>query len=164
MKEPTYPLTIFYDRSCPLCAEELHAIRDYDHDDRLRLLDCSPPGFYNDAAAEAGVSAFDLMHQIHARDAAGRWYRGIDVFVIAYRAAGIEALARLWAWPRLRPVWDRVYMWVARNRHWLSRLHLNAPFGWLVRRMAGRARARLERQASCTNDTLCDCPTDRTER
>lgn len=139
MKPPQYPLTILYDRSCPLCAAELHAIRDYDLENRLRLIDCSPPGFHDEAAAAAGVSAFDLMHQIHARDAAGRWYRGVDVFVLAYRAAGIEAMARLWATPRLRPLWDWLYRWVARHRTTLSRLHLNAAFGWLVRRAARRA-------------------------
>jgi predicted DCC family thiol-disulfide oxidoreductase YuxK len=142
MNAPQFPLTIFYDRSCPLCSQELHAIRDYDRHDRLRLIDCSPPGFHSEAAAAAGVSAFDLMHQIHARDAAGRWYRGVDVFIIAYRAAGIEAVARLWAHPSLRPLWDRLYLWIARHRMILSRLHLNAAFGWFVRRAARRAEAR----------------------
>jgi len=142
MKEPVYPLTIFYDRSCPMCAEELHAVRDYDSESRLRLIDCSPPQFEDKAAVADGVSRFDLMHQIHARDAAGRWYRGVDVFIFAYRAAGIEGVARLCAHPRLRPLWDRLYMWVARNRKGLSRLHLNSAFGVLVRRMAKKAQAR----------------------
>lgn len=150
MNAPQFPLTIFYDRSCPLCAEELHAIRDYDRHGRLRLIDCSPPGFHNEAAAVAGVSAFDLMHQIHARDAAGRWYRGVDVFILAYRAAGIEAIARLWAHPRLRPLWDRLYLWVARHRMILSRLHLNAAFGYLVRRAARKAE---QRRRNCGNGT-----------
>jgi len=150
MNAPCFPLTIFYDRSCPLCAKELHALIDFDRDDRLRLIDCSPPGFHSEAAAAAGVSAFDLMHQIHARDAAGRWYRGVDVFIMAYRAAGIEAVARLWAHPRLRPLWDRLYLWVARHRMILSRLHLNAAFGWLVRRAARRAEQRI---SECGNGT-----------
>jgi predicted DCC family thiol-disulfide oxidoreductase YuxK len=145
MKEPRYPLTIFYDRSCPLCEQELHAIRDYDRHGELRLVDCSPPSFHDDAAAAAGISAFDLMHQIHALDAAGRWYRGVDVFVLAYRAAGIEAVARLWAHPRLRPLWDRLYRWVARHRMLLSRLHLNAAFGRLVHFAARRAERRRQR-------------------
>jgi predicted DCC family thiol-disulfide oxidoreductase YuxK len=152
MNAPRYPLTIFYDRSCPMCSQELHAIRDYDRHDRLRLIDCSPPGFHHEAAAAAGVSAYELMHQIHARDAAGRWYRGVDVFVIAYRAAGIESVARLWAHPRLRPLWDWLYLWIARHRMFLSRLHLNAGFGWLVRRAARRAEARISR---CGNG---NCP------
>jgi predicted DCC family thiol-disulfide oxidoreductase YuxK len=152
MKEPRYPLTIFYDRSCPLCSQELHAIRDYDREDRLRLIDCSPPAFHDEAAAAAGVPAFDLMHQIHARDAAGRWYRGVDVFILAYRAAGIEALARLWAYPRLRPLWDRLYLWIAKHRRILSRLHLNAAFGLLVRRAARRAQRRI---GACGNGA---CP------
>jgi predicted DCC family thiol-disulfide oxidoreductase YuxK len=152
MKEPCYPLTIFYDRSCALCSHELHAIRDHDRRQRLRLIDCSPPAFHDEVAAAAGVSAFDLMHQIHARDAAGRWYRGVDVFILAYRAAGIEALARLWAYPPLRPLWDRLYLWIAKHRVLLSRLHVNAAFGWLVRRAARRAQRRI---GSCGNGA---CP------
>ncbi|HZM36614.1 MAG TPA: hypothetical protein VFC18_19280 [Burkholderiales bacterium] len=27
---PRYPLTVFYDRSCPLCAEEMHALKARD--------------------------------------------------------------------------------------------------------------------------------------
>ena len=41
MNASRYPLTIYYDASCPLCAAEMHALRDEDHACRLRLVDCS---------------------------------------------------------------------------------------------------------------------------
>lgn len=62
----------------------------------------SAPGF-SDAAA--GLDTPALMARIHARDAGGRWYHGIDVFELAYRAADLDRVAALWAHPCLRPLW-----------------------------------------------------------
>lgn len=152
MKAPDFPLTIYYDGGCPMCTEEMHALRDYDRHARLRLVDCSPPDFRDDAVAAAGLPVPELMKQIHARDAAGRWYRGVEVFELAYQAAGIEAIARLWANPRWRPLWDRLYPWIARHRMPLSRLGLNAAFGCLVRRAARKAQ---RRGRGCSAET-CD--------
>ena len=139
MSEPNYPLTIFYDASCPLCASELHALRDHDERRSLVLVDCSAEEFADASTKAAGISRADLMQCIHARDATGRWYRGVDVLALAYRTAGIESIARLWAHPRLRPLWSRVYPWIARHRMTLSRLRLHGLFGWLIRRAARRA-------------------------
>ena len=139
---PVYPVTIYYDASCPLCAAELHAIRDNDRARRLILVDCSSPGFSDKDTRVAGLAATELMSFIHACDASGRWYRGVDVFVLAYRAAGIESIAGACAHPRLRPIWDRLYRWIARHRRLLSRLHLHGVFGWCIRRAARRATRR----------------------
>lgn len=150
MTRPSFPLTIYYDASCPLCAAELHAIRDYDEQKRLDLIDCSSPDFRSDETEAAGITIAELMETIHARDAAGRWYRGVDVFVLAYTSVGIEGIAGLWAHPGLRPLWDRLYPWIARHRMALSRLHLHGAFGWLVRRAAQRAdRQRTECGRTC---------------
>ena len=142
MNAVAWPLQIYYDRSCPLCREEMHALLAHDHLGRLRLVDASVPGFDDPALAAAGLDQAALMRLIHARDAAGRWYRGVEVFELAYGAAGLVSVARLWANPRLRPLWDRLYPWVARMRQPLSKLRLNRAYGWLVRRAAARAQAR----------------------
>lgn len=139
MTAPCYPLTIYFDASCPLCAAELQTLRDHDGESRLELVDCSAPGFRDDATAADGIGVAELKRRIHARDAAGRWYRGVDVFALAYRAAGIEAIARIGASARLRPCCDRLYAWIADHRAALSRLRLHRPFGWLVRRAARKA-------------------------
>jgi predicted DCC family thiol-disulfide oxidoreductase YuxK len=150
-----YPLTIYYDQSCPLCAEEMHTLKSFDAHGRLQLIDCSAPAFADADAQQAGITRHALMRRIHARDAAGRWLDGVAVFKVAYAAAGINAVAKLWGYPRWQPLLDRSYMWVARNRMWLSRLRLNKVYGQLVRLAARRAQ---RRSAACADQA---CAADR---
>ncbi|HEX5756321.1 MAG TPA: DUF393 domain-containing protein, partial [Arenimonas sp.] len=147
-----WPLTIYYDASCPLCAREMHALAAHDANARLRLVDCSPPSFADAECAAAGIGREALMQAIHARDGEGRWHRGIAVFELAYRGAGIEGIAALWAHPWLRPIWERAYPWVALHRMGLSRLGFSRPFGWLVAMLARRA----QRRARACRDGRCE--------
>ncbi len=150
----TWPLTIYYDRSCPLCREEMQALKDHDREDRLRLVDASAPGFQDPHVAAAGLSPAELMRLIHARDAAGRWYVGVPVFELAYGAAGLAGIARFWGHPRLRPLWDAAYPWIARLRQPLSALRLNRAYGAWVRRAAARA----PRRSQACRDGACRLP------
>ena len=150
----TWPLTIYYDRSCPLCREEMQALKDHDREDRLRLVDASAPGFRDPHVAAAGLAPAELMRRIHARDAAGRWYVGVPVFELAYGAAGLAGIARFWGHPRLRPLWDAAYPWIARLRQPLSALRLNRAYGAWVRRAAARA----QRRSQACRDGACRLP------
>lgn len=145
----SFPLTIYYDASCPLCAREMHALKDYDRGQRLRLVDCSEVGFSDPDAADAGVTRAQMMELIRARDADGRWFVGVDVFVLAYEAAGLAGISSLWANRALRPLWDRLYPWVARHRMGLSKIGFTEPFNRLVRWSAARA---LRRSQACHED------------
>lgn len=120
-----YPLTVFYDASCPMCASEMHAIKTLDAHGRIELVDCSAAAFDEGALARGGYCRADAMSLIHARDGDGRWLVGVDVFEAAYRAAGLETIARFWGNRRLRPIIERLYPWVARHRQRLSGLGLN---------------------------------------
>jgi len=139
-----YPLTVFYDASCPMCASEMHAIKALDAQGRIELVDCSAAAFDEAALTGGGYCRADAMSLIHARDADGRWLVGVDVFEAAYRAAGLEAIARIWGSRRLRPLLDRMYPWVARNRQRLSRL----GFNFLVRLVMAAAIFRASASAS----------------
>jgi predicted DCC family thiol-disulfide oxidoreductase YuxK len=141
-RQTAYPLAIYYDKSCPLCAEEMHTLKKYDAHERLVLIDCSSPDFADADARAAGIKNSDLMRRIHARDAAGNWLDGVVVFEMAYGAVGINGVARLWGYPRLQLLWDRIYMWIARNRMWLSWLGLNKVYGQFVKFAARRAERR----------------------
>ena len=131
------PLTVYYDKSCPMCATEMHVLQDLDWRGRLKLVDCSAPGFNDGAAAKEGVTREAMMTRLHARDPEGRWLTGLDAFEAVYASAGLDGPARLWGDRRLRPVLDRIYPVLARHRQPLSRLGLHRVVGALLR-AAGR--------------------------
>lgn len=145
-----FPLTIYYDASCPLCRQEMHTIKRYDWRDRLRLVDCSVADFDDPVARQAGVTQAEMMRLIRARDAHGLWFVGVDVFVLAYRATDNRLVAGLWANACLRPLWDRLYPWVARYRMPLSKIGFTGLFNRLVRWSAARAH---RRSRSCQDGT-----------
>lgn len=147
-----WPLRIYYDAACPLCAQEMHALAAYDAFGRLQLVDCSAMDFCDPHLAAAGISPKQAMDFIHARDAQGGWLKGIAVFEAAYAAIGVRSMARLLAHPSLRPTWDWLYPRVANNRMWLSRMGLNRLFGMVVAMAARRAATR----AMTCDENGCD--------
>jgi predicted DCC family thiol-disulfide oxidoreductase YuxK len=147
-----FPLTIFYDASCPLCRKEMYALKEYDAQNRLHLVDCSIDGFQDRLAQQANISRADMMKLIHARDANGQWLIGVDVFIEAYRAAGIEAVAKFFEFRATRPFLNRLYPWIARNRMLLSRLGVTDTFEFFVKRAARRAQIK----AMSCNEEKCD--------
>ena len=146
-----FPLTIYYDASCPLCAGEMHALKTHDREDRLLLVDCSAPEFVTPHDGN-GVTRAMMMARIHARDATGLWWSGIDVFEAAYRAAGFTRCARIYGSRFLRPLLDRVYPWIADHRQRLSRLGLDRAFWMIAQAGVGRSE-RAARCASCATAT-----------
>ncbi|MGH8617021.1 MAG: thiol-disulfide oxidoreductase DCC family protein [Burkholderiales bacterium] len=154
-----FPLTVYYDVSCPLCANEMHALKAADDEDRLMLVDCSSPAFDDTPFAADGITREAMGRLIHARDAAGRWLIGVAVFEAAYGAVGFAGLARLWGHAWLRPLWDRLYPWVARHRQGLSRLGVQHLFRGLARRASLRAAS-----ARCDRDACPATPDAKTLR
>jgi predicted DCC family thiol-disulfide oxidoreductase YuxK len=137
------PLTVYYDKSCPMCATEMHVIGDLDWRGRLQLVDCSAPDFDDCATAQEGVTRAAMMTKLHARDHEGRWLKGLDAFEAVYASAGLPAAARFWGDRRLRPVLDRIYPVMARYRQPLSRLGLHRVVGALLRAAARSHRTTL---------------------
>ena len=129
---PDGPIEVFYDGSCPVCTTEMEALARRDGGARLVLTDCSPAGFTADDP-DAPTRA-EMMHRIHARDADGRWLRGVDVFVAAYDAAGFHRTARVLATPRLRPLLDRLYGVIADHRRPLATLRLHRLLARVLQR------------------------------
>lgn len=144
-----YPIRIYYDASCPLCRTEMSTLKDYDVKQRLQLVDCSPLDFSDTFAQQAGYGRQAMMRLIHARDANGTWLIGVSVFEAAYGATGITGMEKMWANPLLRPIWDRIYPWIADNRMYLSKLGVTKIFGWMVNRAAKKA---MGKSQACAND------------
>jgi predicted DCC family thiol-disulfide oxidoreductase YuxK len=134
-----FPVTVFYDRSCAMCASEMTALKALDNQQRFELVDCSTPAFKCEAAADAGVSTDAMMTLIHARDANGRWLIGIECFEELYRAAGMKWAARMLGAPVLRHVLMAIYPWIARNRQLLSRSGANVLIHLIPTNLPARA-------------------------
>lgn len=134
----TYPLTLLYDEACPLCRLEMDNLRVRDGGRLLRFVDVSAPGF---DPAPYGVPLTAMLEAIHAVRADGSLVRGVEVFRLAYAAAGLGWLTRPTGWPLLRPLFDRAYVHLARNRYRISERFGRVIFGIAARRAARRSAA-----------------------
>lgn len=112
-----YPLTVFYDGACPICAREMALMKRLDRTERLSLLDFSSTGF---DAAPTGLTIADLSAVIHAQWADGTVMTGVDVFRAIWDAVGLGFLSRLSRLPLVAPLMVSAYGWFARNRLWLT--------------------------------------------
>lgn len=147
-----YPMTIFFDASCPLCLREVTLLKRYDHADQIHLIDCSPTDF----AAIEGHGRDAMMRLIHSRDAAGHWLVGAPVFAAAYRAAGFASIASLWGSTRLQPFWRVVYPWIADNRMLLSKFGATSALGWVLHRLHARATKKASAVSTSCHDGGCE--------
>jgi len=130
MDNGLYPLTLYYDASCPLCRREMNFLVARDRHCRLRLIDVSATDFINDTR----LPVARLMARMHARRGDGTLVAGVEVFRLAYEAVDLGWIVLPLRSPLLAPLLDRLYMLVARNRnrmpHWCSAL----LFGHAARR------------------------------
>lgn len=117
-----YPLTIYYDASCPMCRSEMETLKETDKNNQLILVDCSDTNLTLPASCPATREA--MMERIHAIDANGQWIKSTQVFAAAYAASGFQKIAAIWTNEKLAPMLNRLYPWVADNRHWLSKTPL----------------------------------------
>lgn len=89
-RQPHWPLTLYYDGDCPLCAREIQLLRQHADAQRLCLVDISLNDFYPESV---GLSREALQNRLHARFADGQWPMG--------HRPGCHAveLARSRSWP-----------------------------------------------------------------
>ncbi len=112
MTSPVF--TILIDGSCVLCRREASLLRRLDQGrGRLRIIDIASPDF---DPTQLGTTMAAVMGQIHGVAADGTLVRGMEVFRQAYAAVGQRWLLSWTAWPIVRPIVDRLYLWFARHR------------------------------------------------
>lgn len=140
---PAYPLTIYFDASCALCNSEMQNIKLRDTRNALLLIDCSAPDFDDRPFHAEGINRDSMMNCLHAKDANGRWIKGVAAFEVIYRTVGMAAIAKVWGHPLTRPLAERAYPWVVKHRHFLSALGLHKLFNMLSKRAARQANRRI---------------------
>ncbi len=112
-----WPLTLYFDGDCPLCAREIKLLRRRASEERLQLVDMSEAGF---EAQALGFSHEQMQASLHARFADGRWVKGLDATLWAWRAAGLGAWAAPLTWRATRPLLSVAYRVFCRLRPHLN--------------------------------------------
>ncbi|WMW82011.1 DUF393 domain-containing protein [Undibacterium cyanobacteriorum] len=143
-----YPLTIYYDESCPLCKLEMDNLKARNHAEKLRFIDVSADDF---ADADMPVDKKDMMDIIHARTIDGDIINGVEVFRLAYSAVGLGWVTAPTKLPGIKQLSDWLYPHIAKNRYRLS----NRFSGLLFKIARDRAAARAAKNSRRCHDQQC---------
>jgi predicted DCC family thiol-disulfide oxidoreductase YuxK len=150
MNSPALPLTIYYDGSCRMCTSEIENLAARSAPGDLVMIDCSPADF---DTSHLPADHETMMNLIHAVDAKGQWFKGVDVFIAAYETAQMGWVANILAHPLMRPQADRAYPWVVRNRYRIAKLGLHRVLNLFTHRaLLRRAHEAAAHSAGCKND------------
>lgn len=111
---------VLYDDHCPLCTFQMKVLTWLDWFNALTLLPLSNPAARVTAPQ---LTREDLLEAIHCVTLTGRIYRGARClrFVGMRMPLLLPVAVFLWI-PGVIWVAERIYMWISRNRHLLSRL------------------------------------------
>jgi predicted DCC family thiol-disulfide oxidoreductase YuxK len=111
---------VLYDDQCPLCTFQMKVLTWLDWFNAITLLPLSNPAA---RATAPQLTREDLLEAIHCVTPTGRIYRGARCLrYVGMRMPLLVPLA-LFLWiPGVIRIAERIYMWISRNRHLLSRL------------------------------------------
>jgi predicted DCC family thiol-disulfide oxidoreductase YuxK len=112
MKAPRFPLRVFYDGSCIVCATEIEHYLKKDHDEKLVAVNISSPDF---DPMQYQISLADFMLQLHAIDQDGQVFKGVDSFWAIWQAFPTSTIYGLMGHIIQLPVVNRF----ARIGYWL---------------------------------------------
>lgn len=122
LTKPEFPLRVFYDGACAVCATEVERYGQRDRAGQLVLVDISDPAF---DPAPFAISLAEFMYQMHAIDQAGRVYRGVEAFWAIWQAFPASSLygflGVLVTLPVVNPLARLCYRGFARIRQYLPK-------------------------------------------
>ncbi|HEX8596435.1 MAG TPA: DUF393 domain-containing protein [Pseudomonas sp.] len=135
-----WPLTLYLDGECPLCAREIKILRARALSNRVRFVDISDEAF---DAKSVGFTRAQMESSLHAKFDDGTWVTGLDATLWSWRAAGLGVWAAPLSWRLTRPLLNIGYRLFCR---WRSHL------AWLPHPDGG---------ARCRGDSCAISETDR---
>ena len=122
--EPHFPIEIFYDGACAVCAAEIEHYLRQDRDGQLIARDISSPDFVPE---EYQISLADFRHELHVIDRGGHIYRGVAAFWAIWQAfpnaISYRFMSMIITAPLLNPVARLLYRGFARIRPYLPKRH-----------------------------------------
>ncbi|MCS7033679.1 MAG: DUF393 domain-containing protein [Phycisphaerae bacterium] len=113
-----WKLKLLYDGLCPICAGEINFLRRRNRRGELAFEDITAPGF---DPGRYGLTLEQAVGFMHAVTPDGRVLRGLEVFVAAYRLAGLSWLAAILGFRPIQPVMNLAYRLFAAVRPRFSR-------------------------------------------
>jgi predicted DCC family thiol-disulfide oxidoreductase YuxK len=116
-KAEKWPLTLYFDGDCPLCAREIKILRGRAKPERLVFVDLSDAAF---DAKSLGFTLESMQSSLHARFNDGSWVTGLDATLWSWRAAGMGVWAAPLSWRMIRPLLDIGYRFFCRSRPYLA--------------------------------------------
>jgi predicted DCC family thiol-disulfide oxidoreductase YuxK len=117
-----FPLTVFFDGGCPVCTREIEYYRRMASEEKLNFVDISDPRFDPEPY---GRTLKEFMAEMHAMDASGRFYRGVDAFRALWQGLPVSIygdLGRLLGLPGIHLLARVGYHIFARLRRFLPRV------------------------------------------
>ena len=120
MTTPRATHIVLYDETCPLCTFQMRVVTWLDWFNVVSLLPISHP---RAAQVAPSVTREALLEAIHCVAKDGQIYRGARClrFIGLRMPLGAPLALVLWI-PGVIWVAERIYQWISRNRHLLSRL------------------------------------------
>ena len=114
-----FPVTLFYDGSCPLCMREINHLSRMNRNNRLKLIDIKGKDFTQNYPE---LDSTELDRLLHAKLGDGRLVSGVDATLAAWEAAGAGWFIAPLRWPGVACIADAGYHIFARNRHGISKV------------------------------------------
>lgn len=112
-----WPLTLYFDGGCPLCAREIKLLSARATPDRLLFVDISDEAF---DAKSLGLTLGQMESSLHARFDDGTWVKALDATLWSWRAAGLGIWAAPLSWRLTRPLLNLGYRLFCRWRPHLA--------------------------------------------
>jgi len=134
----TYPISIYYDSSCPLCNQEMIRMKQHDQDGNLILIDCSSANF---VAPEGAPSKDKMMRLLHVLTADGTWVIGVPAFRLAYAGVGFQFVADWLDKPYVKGIMNKIYPVIANNRYLIPGWFAEVWFNWLATQAQRRSQS-----------------------
>ncbi|UJF20301.1 DUF393 domain-containing protein (plasmid) [Vibrio sp. SS-MA-C1-2] len=107
-------ITVFYDGKCGLCSREINHYREIAPIGIFKWQDVTVS---NRELEKEGITLSEGLKIIHAKDAKGRLYRGVDAFILIWKQLNRwSILANIISLPVIRQCVDIAYIYFANWR------------------------------------------------
>jgi predicted DCC family thiol-disulfide oxidoreductase YuxK len=120
--KPEFPIRVFYDGSCSVCASEIEHYLHQDHGGRLLAHDISAPDFKPE---QYHITLDEFMYELHVIDQSGFIFRGVEAFQAIWQAFPgsrlYGVLCAILSMPIMNPVARIIYKGFARIRPYLPK-------------------------------------------